>query len=297
MASIEDYAVLVAIIESGSMTAAAKKTGRLAQSVSRLLASQEKELGALLVRRTTRSLSPTRAGLNFVRRVRSVLQELEFAKDELREELSQVAGDVQISASTRFGPQYVFPVVARFMALYPKVQVTMTISDEFPNLDAAGIDLAIRIGELQDSALKARLLAYSRRVIIASPEYLARNGTPEHPDELKRHCCIIRTNSKDAAAGCFRSNGVVKSVDVHGPLKTDNASVVNEAALHGLGIGIAQMWQVRHWVEQRRIAVLLTDYELPPVPVNIVWSPHKPMPARVRRLIDFLEGNIKVDLS
>ena len=254
-------------------------------------------LVGVLVRRTTRSLSPTRAGQNFVRRVRNVLQELEFAKDELREESSQVAGEVCISASTRFGPQYVLPVVARFMALYPKVQVTMNITDGFLNLDAAGADLAIRIGELQDSALKARLLAYSRRVVIASPEYLARNGTPRHPLDLRRHACIIRTSAKEAVAWRFQLKGATKTVEVHGPLKTDNASIVNQAVLHGLGIGVAQMWQVRELVEQRRISLLLTDYELPPVPVHVVWSPHRQMAPRVRRFIDFLEANLKADLS
>jgi DNA-binding transcriptional LysR family regulator len=297
MASTDDYAVLVAIIETGSMTAAAKKTGRSVQSVSRLLANLEKELGALLVRRTTRSLNPTRAGLNFVRRIQNVLQELEFAKDELREESSQVAGEVRLSASTLFGPLYVLPMVARFMALYPKVQVTMNISDEFLSLDASGVDLAIRISELRDSALKARLLGYSRRIVIASPEYLARNGTPKHPVDLRRHSCIVRTSANEASAWRFRSKGATEWVEVQGPLKTDNASIVNQAVLYGLGIGVAQMWQVRELVEQRRISVLLTDYELPPVPVNVVWLPHRQMAPRVRRLIDFFEGNMKANLN
>jgi DNA-binding transcriptional LysR family regulator len=242
MTSTDDYAVLVAIVESGSLTAAAKKTGRSVQSVSRALANLEQELGVQLIRRTTRSLSPTRAGQDFVRRVRNALQELEFAKDELREESSQVAGEIRLSASTRFGPQYVLPVVARFMALYPKVQVTMNITDDFLNLGSAGVDLAIRISELPDSALKARLLAYSRRVVIGSPEYLARNGTPQHPHDLKRHACIVRTNSTDGASWRFRTRGGIESVEVRGPFKSDNATIVNEAVLHGLGIGVTQMW-------------------------------------------------------
>jgi DNA-binding transcriptional LysR family regulator len=173
----------------------------------------------------------------------------------------------------------------------------MNISDDFLNLDAAGVDLAIRISELRDSALKARLLGYSRRVIIASPEYLARNGTPRDPADLKRHACIVRTSANEASAWRFKSKGVTESVEVQGPLKTDNASIVNQAVLHGLGIGVAQMWQVRELVEHRRISVLLTDYELPPVPVNVVWSPQKQMAPRVRRLIDFFEGNMKANLS
>ena len=144
--------------------------------------------------------------------------------------------------------------------------------------------------------LKARLLAYSRRVVIASPEYLARNGTPRHPLDLRRHACIIRTSAKEAVAWRFQLKGATKSVEVHGPLK-DNASIVNQAVLHGLGIGVAQMWQVRELVEQRRISLLLTDYEFPPVPVHVVWSPHRQMAPRVRRFIDFLEANLKEDLS
>ena len=297
MASTDDYAVLVAILESGSLTAAARTSGRSVQSVSRVLANLEQELGAQLIRRTTRTLTPTRAGQDFVRRVRNVLQELEFAKDQLREEALQVAGEIRLSSSTRFGPQYVLPVVARFMALYPKVEVTMNVTDDFLNLDTSHIDLAIRISELPHSALKARTLAYSRRVVIASPEYLARHGTPEHPHDLKRHFCIVRTSSTDGAFWRFRSKGGIESIEVRGPLRTDNATIVNEAVLHGLGIGVAQMWQVRDWVEQRRITALLTEYELPPVPVSVVWPPHKQMAPRVRRLIDFLGTNMNADLS
>ncbi|MGH6977577.1 MAG: LysR family transcriptional regulator, partial [Stellaceae bacterium] len=181
MDRIDDYRTFVAIVDRGSLTAAARELSRSLQSVSRSLASLERSVGVELLRRTTRRSAPTEAGLAFYARVKEALAEIVAARLEAAGRRAEPSGRLRVTASSAFASLYVVPAVAAFLAAHPRVEVELDVSDRYVDLIAEGIDLAVRIGPLPNSTLKARRLANLRRVCFAAPTYLARHGRPRRP--------------------------------------------------------------------------------------------------------------------
>lgn len=296
MHRLEDLDAFIAVVEEGSLSAAARRLRRSLQSVSRSLAALERSVGAQLIRRTTRQSSQTEAGARFYGRVRPALSEISDAALEVTNQRSEPAGVLRVSASVLFAPVYVMPAVAEFMSRYPEVEIELKLSDRFVDLVDDNVDLAVRIGDLPDSGLKARRLGALRRVVYGAPDYFARHGRPEHPEELVRHQCITRKLETRTEAWPFMIDGVSKTVRVTGRLRTDNAAVTYAAAQRGLGIGFTPLWQIRDLVERGELEVILADFETPLVPINAVSVATKmPLPA-ARLFADFLAQRLKSDL-
>jgi DNA-binding transcriptional LysR family regulator len=233
MPSLEDYAMFVKIMDAGSISVAAKLGHHSVQNVSRALARVESELGVVLARRTTRSFAPTSAGQKLLQRLRKIISELDRAKEELHEEAGRLAGDTKISSSTLFGPKFVVPAIAAFLAHHPEVTFDLRVSDNFVDPISADVDIAIRIGFLSDSSLVAKLLGYSRRVIFASPAYVAKNGEPTLPTDLTRHSCILRTDTNEGGVWRIKAPGGEEKIAVSGGFMSDSAAACNEAAMMG----------------------------------------------------------------
>jgi DNA-binding transcriptional LysR family regulator len=290
---IEDYHAFVAIIEKRSLTAAAHHLKRSLQSVSRSLAALEHDIGVELIRRTTRRLSPTDAGLAFYRRLNAALAEIEAAKLETSNRRAQATGLLRIAGSTVFSPFYVVPALTEFLAAHPRVEVELELSDGYVDLIGEGYDLAIRIGELPDSTLKSKLLATSRRVVFGAPSYFAKNGRPQSPEDLLRHECIVRTAARDANAWPFKVNGRLVTVKAAGRLRTSGALAANEAAVRGLGIANAPLWQIRSLVDRGDAELILTGFEPPPIAIHAVWPATRVLPARTQFFIEFLAKHLQ----
>ena len=288
MNRIEDYQALTAIVEKRSLTAAARHLGRSLQSVSRSLAALEQEVGVELIRRTTRRSNPTDAGLAFYRRLSAALSEIEAAKLETSNRRAEATGLLRISGSTSFAPLHIVPALPEFLARYPGVEIELELSDGFVDLVGEGIDLAIRIGDLPDSGLKARRLANSRRVVFAAPSYLAKHGRPRSPDDLKRHQCIVRTTTRFGNDWPFKVKGRMRTTKVAGRVRTSGAATANAAAVLGLGIAVGPLWQVRSLVDRGDVELLLTGFEPPPVPIHAVWPATKVLPARTQLFVEYL---------
>ena len=293
MNRIEDYHAFVAIIEKRSLTAAAHHLRRSLQSVSRSLAALEHDIGVELIRRTTRRLSPTDAGLAFYRRLNAALAEIEAAKLETSNRRAQATGLLRIAGSTVFSPFYVVPALTEFLAAHPRVEVELELSDGYVDLIGEGYDLAIRIGELPDSTLKSKLLATSRRVVFGAPSYFAKNGRPQSPEDLLRHECIVRTAARDANAWPFKVNGRLVTVKAAGRLRTSGALAANEAAVRGLGIANAPLWQIRSLVDRGDAELILTGFEPPPTAIHAVWPATRLLPARTQFFIEFLAKRLQ----
>jgi DNA-binding transcriptional LysR family regulator len=293
MERIEDFQALVAVVEKGSLTAAARLLGRSLQSVSRSLAAVERGIGVELVRRTTRRSTPTEAGLAFYRRLSAALAEVEAAKLEASNRRSEVTGLLRITSSTAFAPLYVVPAVRAFLEAHPRLEIELDLSDRYVDLISEGFDLAIRIGELPDSTLKARRLANLRRVVFATPSYLAKHARPRRPQDLVHHQCIVRTAARDGNAWPFMIDGRLKAVKVAGRFRTSGALAANEAAMQGIGIGNAPLWQVRALVDRGDVELVLTRFEPPPVPIHAVWTATRVLPAKVRVFVEFLAARLK----
>jgi DNA-binding transcriptional LysR family regulator len=292
MSRIEDYQAFTAIVEKQSLTAAARHLGRSLQAVSRSLAVLERDLGVELVRRTTRRSNPTDAGLAFYQRLSAALAEIDSAKVATSNRRVEATGVLRIAGSTGFTPLYVVPALPEFLAAHPGVEVELELSDRYIDLVGEGFDLAIRVGQMPDSALKARLLADSRRVVFAAPGYLATHGHPRSPEDLVRHQCIIRTSARDGNAWPFTVNGRSRTVKVAGRFRTSGAGAANAAAAAGLGIASGPLWQVRSLLDRGAVELLLTRFEPPCVPIHAVWPATRLLPARTQLFVDFLVARL-----
>ncbi|MGL4964004.1 MAG: LysR family transcriptional regulator [Inquilinus sp.] len=286
MDRLDDLAAFVAVVEAGGLSAAARDLRRSLQSVSRSLATLEQGLGVALVQRTTRRSTPTDAGLAFYRRVKPALAEILEARAEAAERRAEPSGVMRISAPVLFTPARLVPVVAEFMRRYPRIEVELKLSDRFVELTDGAIDLAVRIGDLPDSALKARRLGALRRVAFGAPEYFDRHGRPQHPDELAGHQCVVRT--AEGEAWPFRVGGRTRTVRVSGRFRADNTAATYAAVAGGLGIGFTPLWQIRDLVDRGAVEPILTEYEVPKVPIHAVWPATRLPPAKTRLFVDFL---------
>jgi DNA-binding transcriptional LysR family regulator len=292
---IEDFQAFVAIVDKGSLTAAAKQLGRSLQSISRSLATLEGDLGVELIARTTRRSATTEAGLAFYRRVGAALSEIEAAKLETSNRRSEPVGLLRITCSTVFAPLYVVPAVCAFLESHPKVDIDLDMSDGYVDLISQGFDLAIRIGELPDSSLKARRLADLRRVVFAAPDYFAKHGRPKVPGDLAGHQCLVRTSARDSDAWPFLVGGRLKAVKIAGRFRSSGALAVNEAAVQGLGIANAPLWQVRALVDRGVVELILTRFEPPRVPVHAVWPATRLLPAKTQLFLNYLAARLKAE--
>jgi DNA-binding transcriptional LysR family regulator len=237
-------AVFAKVVTSGSLSAAARELSLSPAMVSRRLAALEARLGVRLVNRTTRSLHLTDEGASYYESCARVLAEIEQANASVSAGRQEPKGTLRVALPAAFGNQYVAPLVPQFAALYPAVQLALSLSDRSVNLVEDGFDLAIRIAALADSSLAARKLAPNRRVVCASPEYLRRHGTPSAPAELAQHNCLLASDF-GATWDYKDASGKLGSVRVSGRYVCDNWEVLREWALAGLGIALKSTWDVR----------------------------------------------------
>jgi DNA-binding transcriptional LysR family regulator len=293
MQRLGDLQAFVAVVDKGSLTAAARQLGRSLQSISRSLTALEGELGVELVARTTRRSVATEAGLVFYRRVGAALLEIEAAKREALNRHSEPSGLLRITSSTGLGPLHIVPAVRAFLALYPKVDVELDLSDGYVDLVDRGFDMAIRTGELPDSSLKARRLANFRRVVFAAPSYFATRGRPETPGDLAQHECIVRTAAREGEAWPFLVEGRPTIVKVAGRFRASGSPATIEAAVEGLGIANAPLWQVLSLVDRGAIELVLEPFEPPRLPMHAVWPATRLLPAKTQLFIEFLAARLK----
>ena len=276
----------VGIAEAGSLTAAARALGTSLPAVVRSLAAYERELGVRLFQRTTRRITLTEEGRQHLERSRHILSALQEAESALRAEASTPAGHLHVTAPVLFGQMYVAPVVTRFVQRHPGMRCTTLLLDRVVNLLEEGLDLGVRIGRLEDSSLVAQPLGEVRRVVVATPALLRREGVPRHPRELQGRDCI-RVLSGRTGWGDFQEHGRVFQVPVTGTLEFNHVWPAVQACAGGAGFGMFFSYQVEPLLQRKQLRVVLEDFELPPRPINIVYPHARLLPARTRAFIEF----------
>jgi len=286
--SLYEMSVFSKVVASGSLSAAARDLGVSTAVVSRRLASLEARLGVRLVNRTTRRLALTDEGASYLDACTRILGEIEDADAAAAARRIEPQGVLKVALPASFGHKHIAPLIPPFAARFPKIQLALSLSDRIVNVIEEGYDLAIRIGELEDSSLAARKLAPNRRVVCASPGYLKTHEAPRTPDDLQRHNCLTTTelHMNWEYKGPDGKRGTVR---VTGHYACDNWEVLREWAMAGLGVALKSTWDVRRQLEDGSLVSLLPGYDFgTDVAIYAIYPHRRYLPAKTRVFIDYL---------
>ncbi|HEV2746860.1 MAG TPA: LysR family transcriptional regulator [Allosphingosinicella sp.] len=279
-----DVLAFVRVAETGAFSRAAERMGMAKSILSRRVARLEKQLGARLLTRSAHGAQPTELGQAYFERASNILADLEAAEEVVAEAVTQVAGPIRLSAPLSFGVLHLAPALADFAREHPRVELDISFDDRPVDLIGGGFDLAVRIGSLPDSSLIARRIAPVRKVLVASPAYLAARGRPERPRDLAAHDILLYANEQWR----FRVGGKWEHVRGTARLRADNGEMLRAAALAGLGICILPSFIAAPAFEHGTLEPLLRDYPLEQGGLHVVMPPGRAVTARVRALTDFL---------
>ena len=296
MDKFKAYSSFVSVATRGSLTAAARAEGVAPAIMGRRLDALEEHLGVRLLVRTTRRLTLTHEGSAFLEDCQRLLTDAANAEASVSAGGVRATGHLRITAPAGFGRRKVAPLVPTFHALHPEVTISLNLSDRVIDLAAEGYDCGVRVGDLTDSSLVSVRLADNRRLCVATPEYLARRGTPLHPSELTHHDCLTLSSDASQTRGWAFSlrqdNGSVEVVHVKpgGPLDCSDGQVLHDWCLAGHGIAWRSTWEVQAEVTAGRLVAVLEDFAAPPNGIFLLLPQRKHLPLRVRLWMDFLRA-------
>jgi len=295
MDKLKAMQTFVAIAEAGSLTAAAVELGSSLPAVVRSLAALEAELGVRLLNRTTRRISLTEEGKQYLANCQQIITAVEEGENALTLQAAEPSGQLTITAPVLFGQMHVAPAVTRFVQRYEKMRCTLLLYDRVVNLLEEGIDVSIRIGEMQDSTLVAQPLGMMRRVVVASPAYLKKHGTPRHPLDLSAHNCMRFTPVGAASGGGwqFEDQGKSVTLPVNGNLEFNQAAPAVAACVAGVGLGKFLWYQPAPFIREKKLRIVLEEYEPPARPISVVYPHARLLPARTRVFIEWMKQELR----
>ena len=284
MDRLDELAVLVTIVDEGSLAAAARRLRRSAPSITRVLAALEERAGARLLERTTRHLSPTEAGLALTGRARTLLADYSGAMSDLAS--APIRGLIRVAASVAFGRLYVSGIVNSFLAAYPDTRIDLQLNDRYVDLIEEGVDVAVRVGTLADSRLVARTVGSMRGlVVVASPEYLERRGVPERPAALAKHDLVFATVHQRPSEWRFGEGKRATVVRFTPKVSVNDVETQIVVARAGLGLARVLAYQVAADIKSRKLVQVLESFELQPQTVHLV-TPSSHVTPKVRAFLD-----------
>ncbi len=294
MDALNDVAVFVQVVNSGSFTAAADKLDMSKSVVSKYVTRLEDRLGARLLNRTTRRLSLTEVGRAFFERSLRGLLEIEEAEAEVSRLQGTPRGELRINSPMSFGILHIAPRLPAFQARYPELTVDMVLEDRMVDLVDEAVDLAIRIGDLPDSSLVARRLGPCRHVVCGTPGYFARHGIPQTPEDLARHAALVfRYHSSPDEWRFAAPDGSYRSVKLEHRLRMNNSLALREAVLQGAGVTLTPTFVVGADIRAGRLQAVLTDYRAREVSIYAVYPQRKHLSPKIRAFVEFMTGQIQ----
>jgi DNA-binding transcriptional LysR family regulator len=295
---LDNLVLFLAIIEREGLSAAGRELGLSPATVSERLAALEAYYGATLMTRTTRSLSLTEEGRVLAEGAHRLLAEADELESRIRWGTQKISGPVRLTAPVDLGQNRVVPIIDRFIEAHPDVTVDITLTDSFVDLVGQGLDFAVRYGPSADSTLKTRLIGENRRLICASPDYLERNGTPMHPDDLMQHDCILMRFAQNAdRIWSFQVDGKTHDVVVRGRRTANNGHLLKRWALEGRGLCKKSVWDVQADLDEGRLVEVLAPFSSRRTVLQIVYPPSRVQPRRVSALIDAIATQLTIQDS
>lgn len=282
------------IVETGSFSKASADLGITQPTATKHVAALEAKLGARLLNRNTRGVSATEIGALYYEKCKAIQRELEEADNLASLLQSQVGGQLRISTSVAFGRRIATPIALRFMREHPQIHVDLSFDDRYVNLVEQGIDVALRMGRLADSALGARYLGTNPWLTAAAPSYLAERGTPRVPADLAQHACLVYSSVQGDDRWQFSGpSGEEQSAPVAGPLRSNNLSAVLAACRAGMGLAVLPWYVARESIADGTIVPVLQDHSLPSQELHAVFPSPKLVPGKVLGFIDYLKHQLE----
>lgn len=281
--------MFVEIVDRGSLSAAARRLQVSLPVVVRTLAALERRLGVRLLNRTTRRIHLTEVGAEFYQRSKRIAAEVEEAEQAVSAQRRTPTGTLVVNAPLLFGRMHVAPLIGTFLERYPEITVELTLSDRNVDIIEDGVDVAVRIGHLADSSLAATPLGFTQRVLVASPGYLRRHGTPVTLEDLGQHNCLRFEVLMPGRDWHFAQNGRDVSMPVSGSFSTNSGDAVIQTALEDRGIACVLYYQVMELVASGRLSLVLQQFAPPPVPIHAVFAHPKLVSAKVRAFVEHLK--------
>jgi DNA-binding transcriptional LysR family regulator len=293
MDRIQAVRLFIRVVDLGSFSKAAADLGIGQPSATKLVSQLEKHLGSRLLHRSTHGVTPTEIGQLYYEKCKLIVHHVDEAESVAALLQSQLQGGLRISTSVAFGHLVMVPLVMRFMRLNPKLQIELSFEDRYVDLVEQGIDVAVRMGRLADSALGARYLGINPWVVAAAPDYLRRRGMPRTPEELSEHDALIYSTVQGDARWIFSdAEGEQLPVKVRGPLRSNDLSALLAAARGGLGIAALPWYVAYESVASGAIETLLSDWKLPSQEIHAVYPSPRLVPSKVIRFIEWLQGQL-----
>jgi DNA-binding transcriptional LysR family regulator len=285
------------VIETGSFTGAARQLRIGQPAVSKLIARLEDHVGVKLLLRSTQGLKPTEAGENFYEHAKRSMEEAEEAVSKARGVGAALTGRLRISGAVTFARLHIVPRLPRFMALHPALDVEVFLDDGNVDLVEAGIDVALRMGDLQDSSLTARRIGRRPRIVVAAPSYFDGTGEPQTPADLMNHEAVIYDQRGGGTVWSFTQGASEHIVTIKGRMRSNAAEAVREAVFAGMGLAVASEWMFGRELATGRVRRVLADWELPPVDLWVVFPSGRNASMKARAFANFIEQDMRADFG
>jgi len=296
MDSLAGMQVFIRVVETGSFSRAAEALGTTQPTATKAVAAAEKRLGARLLHRTTRGVTPTEVGTLYYERCKLIVHEIEAAENLASLRQGGVGGTLRISTSVAFGRRVMVPLVLRYMREHPHLSVDLSFDDRYVNLVEQGVDVAMRMGRLADSSLGARYLGTNPWVMVAAPAYLADKGTPKKARDIARHTCLVYSSVQgDDRWMLCGPDGQEQAVPVRGPLRSNNLSAILAAARGGMGLAILPRYVARESLADGAVHEVMADHRLPAQDMHAVFPSPKLVPHKVSHFIEWAKRELHGD--
>ena len=282
--------IFVRVVDTGSFSAAARHQRIGQPAVSKAVVQLEEWLGVSLLMRSTRSVVPTEAGRIFYERARRTIEEADEAVVAARGSASGLSGKLRVSTSVCLGRLHVIPNLPAFLAEHPALDIDLVLDDRNVDLVNEGIDVALRVGAMPDSNMTARRIAEGRSVVVATPAYLQRWGTPTSPGDLSSHQAIIYTRGSGGESWKFRKGAAEVSVVLQGRLKVTASEGLREAVNCGMGLAVSMEWNFSPELRSGKVVAILEDWSLPSTNLSAVYPTGRLASTKARAFVSFVEG-------
>ncbi len=292
--NLSDLQIFSEIVKLGSFRAAGQKLNFSSAVVSKRLQRLESQLGVALIMRSTRSLSITEEGKKYFKHCQHIISAMNEAEADILSTNTIPSGTLSVSVPDYFGRLYVAPLVPKILKKYPQIDLSLNFSGQFIDIIAQGYDLAIRIGDLQDSNLIATKLASDQRVIVASKSYIDKFGQPNSPQDLVKHNILLFTNSNSFNIWKFNhTSKKQQNIKVSGNFQTNNCESLNQAVMAGSGIALRPRWDVYQHLKSGKLVELLAKFPTPALDIQAVYPSRIYLPYRTRVFIDELKHSLQ----